>query len=172
MLFDGVEYVFTDGAALANGYLNCTSAWGVFFQDRDERNRSGPVEPGPQSNQVAELMAVSEALKTIPAHDHTSTVIVSDSKYVIDCLTKWCRQWEKNGWKTTKGESVKHLSLIQSCLELLRERRNITFYRVNSHQREPRPKGGLPWILWYGNAQADRLARSAVAKGKSMTVTW
>ena len=154
--------MFTDGAALANGYANCTAGWAVYFGEHDPRNLSAKITTGPVSNQVAELIAVERALDL---HErltkHEKWVIVTDSRYTIQCLTKWFTSWEKNDWKTSKGEPVKHQKVIQSCIQKLK-RKNVSFLHVNSHQREPRNKKTLEWFLWSGNAGADHLARSTL----------
>ncbi len=181
MLFENKEHVFTDGAALANGYNNCSAGWGVFFDDLDVRNCSAMISSGPVSNQVAELTAVSVALEILcstptetPTCAAKPVVIVTDSKYVVDCLTKWYKQWEKNNWQTQKGEPVKHRVLIQKCRGLLSDsNRPVTFLHVNSHQRRPKgDKKSISYILWYGNSQADSLASKTVTKNQGVTVTW
>ncbi len=172
MFFSGTEYVFTDGAALANGYINCTAAWAVFFDDNDPRNCASTIVEGPVSNQVAELTAVSVALDLARSVDHP-IVIVTDSKYTVDCLTKWYKQWERNNWKTQKGDSVKHRELIQKCRALLKTGgENITFLHVNSHQKRPKGlRNTYQFQLWHGNNQADRLASEQVNK-RGVSVTW
>lgn len=172
MIHKGTEYIFTDGAALANGYVNCTAAWGVYFGDDDVRNQSGRIENGPASNQVAELTAIRVALEHCKDKRSHPLVIVTDSKYAIDCLTKWYKSWEKNHWKTQKGEPVKHQQILKECLNVL-ACGGVTFLHVNSHRRPPSAsKESLSWILWYGNSQADRLAGHAVTQGTTAKVTW
>jgi ribonuclease HI len=154
-------FVFTDGAASDNGYPTCKAGWGVFFAPDDPRNDCGPILIGP-SNQKAELYAIKMALEK--TRDISHVTIVTDSKYSVDCLTKWCKSWEKNGWKTGKGEPVKHSTLIKECREML-EKSSVDFKHVNSHLIPPKDKTSLEWQLWFGNDNADKLA----SKGSSMT---
>lgn len=44
--------------------------------------------------------------------------ILSDSKYSIDCITKWAKGWKQKGWTRGKGEEIKNLSIIQQCYEI------------------------------------------------------
>src|SRR6476660_3213701 len=94
---------FTDGGARNNGKPNCTAAWATYFSDNEDLvpyNESGNILIDP-SNQKAELYAIKKALgKLIAIVDSCSPVgavrIITDSQYSIDCITKWCRNWEKN----------------------------------------------------------------------------
>jgi len=69
------------------------------------------------TNNTAELNALHEALKIATPHiEQKQTVqILSDSKYSIDCITKWSKGWKNKGWTRGKGEEIKNLALIQSC---------------------------------------------------------
>lgn len=167
MLINGIEYVFTDGAAIANGYINCRAGWAVFFGDGDSRNTMGELMDGLKSNQVAELTAVSEALSSVADTSTTTPVIiVTDSKYTVDCLTKWHQRWEVNNWKTSKDEPVKHQDILKRSRTILSQQdRKIKFLHVNSHQKPPSaPADSVEYLLWYGNAQADKLAGSCLRK--------
>lgn len=70
--------------------------------------------------------------------------------YSINCLTKWYKKWETNGWKTVNGKAVENKEIIQSTLELLERLRtrgcDISFRYVKGHSGDP------------GNEEADRLA--------------
>jgi ribonuclease HI len=62
-----------------------------------------------------ELTAVVESLKVLK----TKCVVefFTDSKYVIDGITKWCFGWQKNNWKTADKKDVKNKELWQSLIE-------------------------------------------------------
>ncbi len=72
------------------------------------------------TNNTAELNGMLEALKMAEGHiqQKSSVQILSDSKYSIDCITKWAHGWKKKGWTRGKGEAIKNLELIQQCFEL------------------------------------------------------
>ena len=61
------------------------------------------------TNQRMELMAVVVGLESLKAPCHAT--VYSDSKYVINGITKWISGWKAGGWKTKKGDPVKHQDL-------------------------------------------------------------
>jgi len=88
--------VYTDGSCLQNGTDNTRSGGGVWFTDDHPLNRAIRVPGHDQSNQVGELAAVVVALKSTP--QNADLTIVTDSQYVITCLTNALPQWEDSGW--------------------------------------------------------------------------
>ena len=40
--------------------------------------------------------------------------MVSDSRYVVDALSKWIHGWRRKGWKTAAGEPVLNRDLIEA----------------------------------------------------------
>lgn len=158
-------FVFTDGAASKNGASNCEAAWAVFFAEQDRRNCSGKIESAP-SNQKAELYAIHRALQMTA--DEKDVTVVTDSKYSIDCLTKWHTTWERNGWVTAKGEPVKHAEIIKESLALIHplhpSEPRVKFLHINSHRKKPNKSEQQEMILWHGNDQADHLARRVLGR--------
>ena len=59
-------------------------------------------------------------------------IIHTDSQYSIDCVTDWCHNWIKNGWKTSKGKDVLNKELIVDILNLMKDR-NVLFKHVYAH---------------------------------------
>jgi len=190
--------IYTDGGARNNGKRSCTCAWAVYVADDSPLNESGRIVVDP-SNQKAELYAIRMALTKMAAestkiaadfeHDTIETVrIVTDSQYSIDAITKWCKNWERNGWRTYKGEPVKHSKIIKDCLALKRglEQRGlqVDFCHVNSHMLPPKDKDSPEYVLWYGNYKADKMvssaledkrnsdAKLAIPKGKVVSINW
>lgn len=72
------------------------------------------------TNNTAELLALYEALKFAERYiqQNLSVQILSDSKYSIDCITKWAKGWQKKGWTRGKGEEIKNLEVIKNCFAL------------------------------------------------------
>lgn len=87
------------------------------------------------TNQIAELVAAITALRLVaiggthPDDPQTeelpaSLKIYSDSKYVIDGITSWVKNWLLNGWRNTKGEAVanqEHWKALHAQAQLLEE---------------------------------------------------
>jgi len=140
--------IYTDGSSLGNGRNGASAGVGVFFGVGDQRNVSEPLEGPRQTNQRAELTAIQRALEIVPTT--RAIQIVTDSKYSIDCVTKWCNGWEKNGWMNAKREPVENQDLIKATLAKIRERQRLgvatDFTWIKGHSKDP------------GNDAADELA--------------
>ena len=60
--------------------------------------------------------------------------ILSDSKYSIDCITKWAKGWQAKGWTRGKGEEIKNLNLIKECFSLYQEiKKQLVISHVKGH---------------------------------------
>ena len=138
--------VYTDGACINNGRENAATGSGTWYGENDPHNTSTRVAHKKQSNQTGELMAVLEALKNnLP---ESNLKIVSDSKYVIDSLTKFAEEWEAHNWsKNQNGEFFKCITAW------VRSRQGTT---------------SLKWIKGHegneGNEGADKLAGEGAKK--------
>ncbi|VUC35138.1 unnamed protein product [Clonostachys rosea] len=145
---DGFMQIYTDGSSRSNGRAGARAGIGVFFGDGDHRNISEPLPGEPQTNQRAELMAMFRALEVVA--DEQNVRIISDSKYSINCVTDWAAKWEKGGWKTSNGDTVKNQDIISAVRKRLAERSQAgaqtDFRWVKGHASDP------------GNVAADLLA--------------
>jgi ribonuclease HI len=161
-----IIYIFTDGGCKNNGKKNAIAAYSVFFNDESESeyfqfNTSGLVIKEP-SNQRAELTAILKSFQIIYENkelfEKKNIIIVSDSIYSINCITKWCKNWKLNGWKTSKNEIIKNQDVIQEMVQLYEKLQlicDIKFKHVFSHTVEPSEKDTLNYLLWLGNKRAD-----------------
>jgi ribonuclease HI len=64
------------------------------------------------TNNRMELRAVLEALDGLP--DGAGVEVVSDSRYVVDALSKWIHGWRRKGWMTAQGTPVLNRDLIEA----------------------------------------------------------
>ncbi|MEA3512110.1 MAG: RNase H family protein [Campylobacterota bacterium] len=103
------------------------------------------------TNNIAELNALYKALSLASeANTKEKIIILSDSKYSIDCITTWAYGWKKNGWKK-KGGEIKNLELIKNAHNLYEQiKNNIIIKHVKGHS-------GVE-----GNELADRMALHAI----------
>lgn len=88
------------------------------------------------TNNTAELNALYEALKIASSYiqKNQSVQILSDSKYSIDCITKWAKGWKNKGWTRGKGEEIKNLEIIKGCFSLYETlKNNLTITHVKGH---------------------------------------
>ena len=60
--------------------------------------------------------------------------VLSDSKYSIDCITKWAKGWQAKGWTRGKGEEIKNLDVIKQCFTLYQAlKENLIISHVKGH---------------------------------------
>lgn len=149
--------IYTDGSCFNNGKSNSTGAIGVFFGMNDSRNISLSISDMKITNQRMELLAVIKSLEKL--NEHEKAYIYTDSKYVINSMTNWVRQWENNDWKKSNNKTVENLDLIMDLREKLKSK-FVIFKHVKSHQNEPK-KDDLNYCHWFGNKMADELALTA-----------
>jgi ribonuclease HI len=134
--------IATDGACKGNPG---PGGWGVLLRaGKTEKELSGG-EPMTTNNRM-ELMAAIRGLEALkrPAHVKLST----DSRYVMDGLTKWIKGWQRNGWKTADRKPVKNADLWQELLRASAPHR-IDWVWVKGHAGHP------------DNERADKLASDA-----------
>ena len=107
---------FCDGSSLQNP--GGPGGTGFVVVDRAQRAmRFGGtrwVEDGAHAvtNNRMELRAVLEALHGLP--DGEAVDVVSDSRYVVDALSRWIHGWRRKGWRTASGEPVLNRDLIEA----------------------------------------------------------
>ena len=74
------------------------------------------------TNNTAELNGLLSSFQLaehfIKKDSEQSICILSDSKYSIDCITKWAKGWQAKGWTRGKGEEIKNLEVIKQCFSL------------------------------------------------------
>ena len=146
MEFDNINYIiYTDGACIGNPGKGGWAA--IIIEPTGEREIVG-YEKSTTNNRM-ELKAVIEALKEIEINSQIS--LFSDSKYVIDGITKWIKNWKINDWKTTDKKEIKNLDLWMD-LDKLTSKLKITWNWVKAHSTDE-----------YNN-KVDKLARNEAEK--------
>ncbi|KAG5358650.1 Ribonuclease H1 [Yarrowia sp. B02] len=145
--------VYTDGACVRNGQVDAIAGIGVYFGAHNPCNISERLRGELQTNQRAELSAIKKAYQIIASlGDGARYEIYSDSLYAINCLTKWKHSWQKNGWRTCKGNEVANQDLIKSILELM---------ETEGCEKVMGPTKVPAHSDCRGNNEADELARNA-----------
>jgi ribonuclease HI len=134
--------IFTDGACKGNPG---PGGWGAVIRyGKHEKEISGG-EPDTTNNRM-ELSAAIQALKTLiePCHVKLHT----DSKYVLDGITKWIHGWQRNGWKNASKQPVRNADLWRDLIDAA-ARHQVEWIWVKGHSGHPE------------NERADRLASDA-----------
>lgn len=97
------------------------------------------------TNNRQEMKAILYAIGTAILNNE-DIIIFADSAYAINSFTVWRESWEKNNWKTSKGEEPKNLDLIQAYV-YFNKFCKVKFEKIKGHQ-------GI-----YYNELADKLAK-------------
>lgn len=127
--------VFTDGACTKNGKADALAGYACWFPEHKEWSIAERVPSNEsQTNNRAELYAILRAMETLrdKGYEDADVVIYTDSQYGIDCLTKWCLKWMKNGWKTNTGD-VLNKDIIERALDVLSRFKSYRFHHVRAH---------------------------------------
>lgn len=143
--------IFTDGACEPNPGEAGTGL-AVYLKNDLTELWYGLYQPM-GTNNTAELQGLEQAfiLAKEKLKAALSVAIYSDSKYSIDCITKWASGWEKKGWTKSGGE-IKNLDIIKAAYALYQELASqITIYHVNGH------------VGIEGNELADRMSIVAIS---------
>ncbi|HEX9401352.1 MAG TPA: ribonuclease H [Anaeromyxobacter sp.] len=108
---------FVDGSCLVNPGGPGGTGFVVLDRSRAVLRFGGTrfTTDGPHAvtNNRMELRAVLEALDGLPEGE--SVEVVSDSRYVVDALSKWIHGWRRKGWRTAAGEPVLNRDLIEAA---------------------------------------------------------
>ncbi len=88
------------------------------------------------TNNIGELTALVELLKATSGAASEPLVVLADSQYVINSVTKWMPGWKRRGWRKADGKSVKNLEIIVELDHLL-QGRQISFEWVKGHAGHP-----------------------------------
>lgn len=135
--------LFTDGACSGNPG---PGGWGAILRYKGQEKELSGGEAQTTNNRM-EMMAVIEGLNALTRP--VAIDVYTDSRYVMDGITKWIHGWKKNGWKTADKKPVKNAELWQQ-LDEARRRHDVAFHWVKGHAGHPE------------NERADELARGAI----------
>ena len=92
--------IFTDGACRGNPGKG---GWGVMIRSNglEESIYGGDIST---TNNIMELTAAIKALEHIP--ENSNVVLTTDSKYVMQGITEWIKNWKMRNWKTASKKPV------------------------------------------------------------------
>lgn len=134
--------LFTDGACKGNPG---PGGWGAILRmGRHEKELSGS-DPETTNNRM-EMTAAIMALRALT--EPCDVLLHTDSRYVIDGITKWVHGWKRNGWKNASRKPVRNADLWHELIEAA-ARHQVEWEWVKGHDGHPE------------NERADRLASDA-----------
>ena len=140
-----IIHIWTDGACSGNPG---PGGWGAVLRYGETEKELSGAEAATTNNRM-ELMAAIEALSALKRE--SKVLLHTDSKYVMDGVTKWIHGWKKNGWKTADKKPVKNEDLWRR-LDAANARHEVTWKWVKGHSDD---------VM---NDRADALARAAIAR--------
>jgi ribonuclease HI len=140
--------IFTDGACKGNPG---PGGWGAVLRSGAHEKEISGGEPATTNNRM-EMTAIIEALNALKGPSDVQ--LYTDSRYVIDGITKWIFGWQKNGWKNSQKKPVLNSDLWLALLEAKRPHK-VTWHWVKGHDGHPE------------NERADVLASNAALAVKA-----
>uniref|UniRef100_A0AAG5DGS4 Ribonuclease H1 n=1 Tax=Anopheles atroparvus TaxID=41427 RepID=A0AAG5DGS4_ANOAO len=156
---DGFVHVYTDGSCEGNGQAHAAAGLGVYFAEGHALNTAQPVS-GRATNNCGEIQAASMAIRLAREQGVRRLVINTDSKFLIDSITKWLPGWKRRNWTLASGGPVKNKTDFQELEgELSAGDIEIKWNHVDAHCG----------IL--GNERADELARKGTQMYRTMRKT-
>jgi ribonuclease HI len=142
--------IYTDGACSGNPG---PGGWGAVLQGGGKERELYGGDALTTNNRM-ELMAAIQALEALqrPA----TVTLYTDSKYLLDGITKWIHGWQRNGWLTSAKKPVKNDDLWRRLTAAI-SRHEVTWQWVKGHAGDP------------GNERADELARRGIEEATGVT---
>ncbi|KNZ80733.1 Ribonuclease H1 [Termitomyces sp. J132] len=133
--------VYTDRSCIRDENGNKKAGAGIWFGENDLRNRAIRLPDDlAQTNNAGEAVAILVAAQSVPKDQ--AILIKSDSKLILDNITKDLKKREDEGWIGMANKSIMRPLVVR-----LKERSGITlFNKVKGH------------TAIRGNEEADKLA--------------
>ncbi|WP_170005541.1 ribonuclease HI [Pseudopontixanthobacter vadosimaris] len=134
--------IFTDGACKGNPG---PGGWGALLRlGAHEKELSG-ADPATTNNRM-ELTAAIRGLQALI--EPCEVTLYSDSKYVLDGMTKWIAGWQKRGWINASKKPVRNADLWHELIAAA-AMHDVDWRWVKGHSGHPE------------NDRVDRLASDA-----------
>ena len=142
--------IFTDGACKGNPG---PGGWAALLRMDDVEKELVGADPATTNNRM-EMTAVIRALAQL--NQPCAVTLQTDSRYVIDGITKWVHGWIKKGWVNSKREPVANEDLWREMMIVARPHK-VEWQWVKGHSGSPE------------NERVDSLASEAAVKvGRKM----
>ncbi|MGH8166548.1 MAG: ribonuclease HI [Woeseiaceae bacterium] len=135
--------IYTDGACRGNPG---PGGWGAVLVAGRHRKALYGGERETTNNRM-ELKAAIEALRALKGRQ--AVLLHTDSKYLLEGVSKWLPGWKARGWKTAARKPVRNQDLWET-LDALAGKHDITWKWVKGHSGHA------------GNDEADALANRGI----------
>jgi len=134
--------IFTDGACKGNPG---PGGWGVLLRRGQHEKELSGSEASTTNNRM-EMTAVIQALNALI--EPCDVTLHTDSRYVIDGMTKWIDGWQRRGWINASKKPVRNADLWHDLIDAT-ARHTIDWQWVKGHNGHPE------------NERVDQLASDA-----------
>lgn len=134
-----------DGSCLGNPG---PGGWAAVLQSGAHEKVLSGAEPATTNNRM-ELTAAISALAALKAPSRVT--LRTDSRYVVDGITKWVHGWKQRGWKTADKKPVANQDLWLA-LDAAAARHQIEWEWVRGHAGDA------------ANERVDQLAREEAGR--------
>ena len=144
--------VWTDGACSKNPGVG---GWAALIRIQEDKEKKEFFISGGKkrtTNNIMELTAAIEALKTIPIR--AKVQVFTDSQYLKRGMREWLQVWKKRNWKKSNGKSILNLALWKE-LDQQNSQKKISWHWVKGHNKITE------------NETCDQLARVEITKIKA-----
>jgi ribonuclease HI len=118
--------IFTDGACKGNPG---PGGWGAILRMGPHEKEMSGSDPQTTNNRM-EMTAVIRGLNALI--EPCEVTVYTDSRYVIDGITKWVAGWKRNGWVNASKQPVRNADLWHDLIEAA-QRHRITWQWVRGH---------------------------------------
>lgn len=139
--------IFTDGACKGNPG---PGGWGALLRMGQHEKELSGGEADTTNNRM-EMTAVIKGLSALI--EPCQVELYSDSKYVLDGITKWVDGWKKRGWVTASKKPVRNADLWHELIEVA-GRHEVSWHWVRGHDGHPENER----VDQLASAEAERLA--------------
>jgi ribonuclease HI len=140
--------IYTDGACERNPGGRGGWGWGFVICDYEGKT----IEHcGGELITTSNRMELTAAIKAIEffGNKRVSLHIHTDSKYLVDGVSKWLKSWKAKGWKGAGKQDIKNLDLWMK-IDHLTQKHSVSWGWVKGHS-------GIA-----GNERADKLANAGM----------
>lgn len=141
--------IFTDGSCKGNPG---PGGWAALL-------RLGKHEKelvGGEADTTNNRMEMTAAIRGLEALTEACAVeLYSDSKYVLDGITKWVEGWQRRGWKNASKKPVRNADLWHELIDAA-ARHQVSWHWVKGHDGHPENER----VDRLASDEADRQARA------------
>lgn len=118
--------IYCDGSCIGNPG---PGGWAYIVRSSEGNIESSGGEPVATNNKM-ELMGAIKAIESI--NEISKIDVFTDSRYVIDGITKWIFNWKRKRWVTSEKKAVSNRELWER-LDAAVSKHHVTWHWVKGH---------------------------------------